>query len=1076
MAENFENLCSFEVLDSIQIKKYRSKRTGIQFCFAQVPGPLVNGYLCLASFVVKPLPWWFEKCSGDEITKIPRELFNSIHSFIHICFSKFVGDKIHSMQLIFCLCFIEATEAHDDDGLPHTLEHLVFMGSEDYPYKGMLDLLANRCLAQGTNAWTATDHTSYTIETAGSEGFLNLLPIYLDHVLYATLTESGYVTEVHHVNGEGEDAGVVYCEMQARENSGRSRTHLALLRNLYPGCCGLKSETGGIMENLRTSCSHEKVCNYHRQFYRPENLCVIITGLVDPDKVFEVVTPFEDKILSKKALSPYTRPWQNPVPPPDNSNISIQFPTEDETSGMVLVGCRGPGSNNRHDLAAISVIMDYLTDTPIAPLQKHLVEIPEPYCSDVRYNLIEHSESCLYIKADNVATDKLVATKEKMLEVLQGIADGTEQIDMERMAAVINRLILDDKDKIENDPHDTLADLAIFDFLYSQNVGELEQRTKFIEECKRLKSESADYWASLVDRYFISANIVTVIGEPSAQLMKSMSAEEKQRVEEQQKSLGEDGLAGRAKRLKTATDDNEIPAPVEVVSSITVPSTSSIHFHPIRTISNRCHVNDAKAVQDTFPVQDIPFAFQMDHVLTMFVEITAMFDTSVIPNDLKPYLSLFLEVIFESPLARNGTIVPYEQVVAELTADTLDYSSTIGMKGRRFMPGDFDPLACVVFKVEAAKYEKGVKWLHEILYKTVITKERLDIVAKKMINDVASMKREGMIVTKTLLRDILFSKDSNLYTTNMIRQHVLLTKLVQDLDTSPQSVIDKIESLRNTLTKLSNMRIHVAADVNKLPRNAENIWTSLFMVGQSEALPTSLPVVPLPNTFLMRPLFHGKIVGVGSVESSYLFQATPCINSYDHADLAAIMVYLECLITLECMFFVFKGPIWRQVRGLGLSYSYSMKVDPGQGNLLFILARSTHVVKAYEKTKEIVDGYLSGQTLFEPSELEAAISSVIFGLIYREKSVSSAAYQSKLAQFRNVGPGYNRGLLDGVSNVTMEDLERVGQKYIAPLFDPLTSRCAVCCNPSKVEEIREGLKSLNKDVVPVTSLEEEFPW
>ena len=56
--------------------------------------------------------------------------------------------------------------------------------------KGVLDLLANRCLAQGTNAWTDTDHTCYTMETAGSEGFLNLLPIYLDHILYPTLTVS----------------------------------------------------------------------------------------------------------------------------------------------------------------------------------------------------------------------------------------------------------------------------------------------------------------------------------------------------------------------------------------------------------------------------------------------------------------------------------------------------------------------------------------------------------------------------------------------------------------------------------------------------------------------------------------------------------------------------------------------------------------------------------------------------------------------------------------------------------------------------------------------------------------------
>ena len=55
-------------------------------------------------------------------------------------------------------------------------------------YQGVLDLLANRCLASGTNAWTDTDHTCYTMTNAGSQGFLNLLPIYLDHILYATLT------------------------------------------------------------------------------------------------------------------------------------------------------------------------------------------------------------------------------------------------------------------------------------------------------------------------------------------------------------------------------------------------------------------------------------------------------------------------------------------------------------------------------------------------------------------------------------------------------------------------------------------------------------------------------------------------------------------------------------------------------------------------------------------------------------------------------------------------------------------------------------------------------------------------
>ena len=77
----------------------RSPRTGLRIVLADVDGPLVNGYMALA------------------------------------------------------------TEAHDDDGLPHTLEHLVFMGSEDFPYKGVLDLISNRCLSSGTNAWTDTDNT-----------------------------------------------------------------------------------------------------------------------------------------------------------------------------------------------------------------------------------------------------------------------------------------------------------------------------------------------------------------------------------------------------------------------------------------------------------------------------------------------------------------------------------------------------------------------------------------------------------------------------------------------------------------------------------------------------------------------------------------------------------------------------------------------------------------------------------------------------------------------------------------------------------------------------------------------------
>lgn len=64
---------------------------------------------------------------------------------------------------------------------------------------------------------------------------------------------------MHHITSEAMDAGVVYCEMQGRENSGESIVSRALLEKMYPGKCGYKSETGGVMKNLRESTTIENV-------------------------------------------------------------------------------------------------------------------------------------------------------------------------------------------------------------------------------------------------------------------------------------------------------------------------------------------------------------------------------------------------------------------------------------------------------------------------------------------------------------------------------------------------------------------------------------------------------------------------------------------------------------------------------------------------------------------------------------------------------------------------------------------------------------------------------------------------
>jgi len=42
-----------------------------------------------------------------------------------------------------------------------------------------------------------------------------------------------------------------------------------------------------------------QVKNYHQKFYCPENLYLIITGMVEPQQVLETVNAFEKKIVGK---------------------------------------------------------------------------------------------------------------------------------------------------------------------------------------------------------------------------------------------------------------------------------------------------------------------------------------------------------------------------------------------------------------------------------------------------------------------------------------------------------------------------------------------------------------------------------------------------------------------------------------------------------------------------------------------------------------------------------------------------------------------------------------------------------
>ena len=99
-------------------------------------------------------------------------------------------------------------------------------------------------------------------------------------------------------------------------------------------------ETGGKLKNLRESTTIEKVREYHKSYYRPENLYLIITGNIGSEDILSALEPVEEKILRKRSRGetplPLEKPFQRDLPKlEENVTQTFQYPAEDLLFGKV---------------------------------------------------------------------------------------------------------------------------------------------------------------------------------------------------------------------------------------------------------------------------------------------------------------------------------------------------------------------------------------------------------------------------------------------------------------------------------------------------------------------------------------------------------------------------------------------------------------------------------------------------------------------------------------------------------------------------------------------------------------------
>lgn len=976
--------------------------------------------------------------------------------------------------------FAVATECPNDSGAPHTLEHLIFMGSQQHPYKGLLDTAGNLCMSS-TNAWTATDQTVYTLTSAGWQGFKQLLPAYLDHILNPTITDEACMTEVYHVDPDDlSDKGVVFSEMDAIESQSWFVTMLEKQRLMFPEGSGYRSETGGLTPNLR-QLSNDEIRAFHKQAYSADNLCLIISGNVPEKELLSIVQEWDDILPAFKPKN-RKRPFidneasQIPEKLAQAAESVVEFPELDESLGELLFSWIGESYHSYLDDLAVTMILEYLTETALAPFTKQLIEIDDPYANSADYWTDDFMRTIVNLGIHSVPTERLDETKNKVLEILS-----SHEIDVDRMRKVVDNYKWDFVLRCEKNGDTILSQAVITDFIYGHEDGSsLERSLRDLSDFEQLEQWTQKHWQELFRCIFVDQKPIIVKGRPSSKTYGELQSSREKLLEERRSRYSAHDKAKLRQALENAKQHNDRPIPDSLLKLFTIQNPSkSVDFLSINSVTaikgfeyNNNQDDVTRRIINAMP-PGFPLFLHVEHYPSEFVELHVLLNTHNIKDiSLLPYCHV-LEEIFSMPMeVEKGKIIPYEQVVSTLQTETVGSEVTMGIGGAA------TDLIDIKIECKAGNYAKAVEWIKHCLFDMIFDEKRVAVLLDNYLASIVELKREGDMMLESITSRKLYTTRSLKKSQDPLYVESIIEQILEDIENGhfKNKILPRLETVRGQLrSNFAKLSILVLGDVSKISPDIFTPWNSL--VKKLEDIPDDyeVKVPPVPrlldatSALCKDPKEKAFIITTPASESSYLNVITsiPFNMDYRHPDYAMVSLaseYLQCV----------EGPLWKGIRGAGLAYGANMIKLPEANCWGFSIYRGSDIPKCYQVTKEIIDQHASGSIKIDKLLLQGAVSMIINRIATMESSYSSAAVANFTDNFvLKRGPNFNEYHINRLSQVTEEALQETMRKYFVDLFNVDRSTVFVSCHPSKLEPIQEFLE-MEGFTIEVEELEEEL--
>jgi predicted Zn-dependent peptidase len=243
-------------------------------------------------------------------------------------------------------------ETDDIKGISHFLEHMAFNGtngSEGYLKLNQGDSFKKIDELGGwTNASTnyaITDYVNSTqlLEDGSLEKQLQIIASMSDD-----LALSNDMIE--------KEKGPVSSEINMILDDPQTIVMDQTIRSLFNIKSSADELVGGSVNHIQ-NLNREKVKEYYDKYYTPDNMNLVITGNVDPQKTIEIVSKLF-KSNKRKVGSPYEEKMT-----PISSSVRKDFITDKAVSTDMMMGFAGPKSNDVKSAIIFKILSEYLYST-----------------------------------------------------------------------------------------------------------------------------------------------------------------------------------------------------------------------------------------------------------------------------------------------------------------------------------------------------------------------------------------------------------------------------------------------------------------------------------------------------------------------------------------------------------------------------------------------------------------------------------------------------------------------------------------------------------------------------------------